>query len=105
VALIVLIGLVGGIGMGAIAAARRTQSSFSTFLASTNPPDLNVTIYSPNSGASFNPSYSSKLTSEIAHLPHVRKVEAGIDIEAAPLRPNGAPRLGSIGPTYLGRQR
>jgi hypothetical protein len=29
--------LVGGISMGSIAAGRRTQSSYPTFLASTNP--------------------------------------------------------------------
>ena len=101
VSLIVLIGLVGGVGMGAVAAARRTQSSFSTLLASTNPPDLTVAIYGADSfDPSSNPSYSSKLTSRIAHLPHVKRVEAGIDLEAAPLRPDGAPRLGTIGPTY-----
>jgi hypothetical protein len=34
---VLLIGLVGGISMGSIAAGRRTQSSYPTFLASTNP--------------------------------------------------------------------
>ena len=46
-----LVGLMGGIGMGAIAGARRTQSSFSTFLASTNPPDLTVTIHGANANS------------------------------------------------------
>src|ERR1019366_1180321 len=45
---VLLIGLVGGVAMGSLAAARRTQASFSTFLASTNPPDLGVTIYGAN---------------------------------------------------------
>ena len=35
--LVLLIGLIGGIAMGSVAAAWRTQSSYATFLASTNP--------------------------------------------------------------------
>jgi len=57
VALVLLIGLVGGTGKGAVAAARRTQSSFSALLASTDPPDLTVTIYGANANnSSTNPS-------------------------------------------------
>jgi drug/metabolite transporter (DMT)-like permease len=37
-ALVLLIGLIGGVALGSLAAARRTQSSFATFLASTSPP-------------------------------------------------------------------
>jgi hypothetical protein len=78
-ALVLLIGLVGGVGMGAIAAARRTQSSFSTFLASTNPPDLTVTIYGANANnAGSNPSHSPRLTREIARLPYVRAVHVAV---------------------------
>ncbi|MGO8827024.1 MAG: hypothetical protein ACLQU9_17545, partial [Acidimicrobiales bacterium] len=40
--LVLLIGLVGGVALGSLAAARRTASSFSTFLASTNPSDLMI---------------------------------------------------------------
>ena len=47
--LVLLIGLVGGIAMASIAGARRTQSSYPTFLASTNPSDMSVSVYSPNS--------------------------------------------------------
>jgi hypothetical protein len=103
VTLILLIGLVGGVGMGALAAARRTQSSFSTFLASTNPPALTVTIYGANANdASSNPTYSPKLTRQLAHLPHVRDVKAGVLLTAAPLTRTGAPRLNSVAwPTPL----
>ncbi len=87
--------------MGSLAAARRTQASFTTFLASTNPPDLGVTIYGANGNDdSENPNYSPKLTNEIAHLPGVRHVKAGIEISAAPLRANGAPRLATIALAY-----
>jgi hypothetical protein len=36
-ALVLLIGVVGGVAMAAVAGARRTQSSFPAYLASTNP--------------------------------------------------------------------
>jgi hypothetical protein len=99
--LVLLIGLVGGLGMGAIAAARRTQSSFSTFLASTNPPDLTVTIYGANANnAASNLSYSPKLTREIAALPHVRSVHVGVLLTAAPLDRSGAPRIKTVALAY-----
>lgn len=37
IAIVLLIGLTGGIAIGSLAAARRTQASFAAFLASTNP--------------------------------------------------------------------
>ena len=40
--LVLLVGLVGGLAMGSLAAARRTQSSFPAYLASTNPSDLGL---------------------------------------------------------------
>ncbi len=87
--------------MGSLAAARRTQGSFTTFLTSTNPPDLGVTIYGANANdSSSNPNYSPKLTNDIAHLPGVRKVDAGILVSAVPLRANGAPRLASMALAY-----
>jgi hypothetical protein len=99
--LVLLIGLVGGLALGSLAAARRTQSSFSTYLASTNPADLGVTIYGANANnASSNPSYSAKLTSDIARLPHVRDVAAGVLLQAAPLRPDGSPRLNTVALAY-----
>ena len=48
--LVVLVGLIGGLGLGSLAAARRTQSSFSTFLASTNPSDFSVSVYGAGGG-------------------------------------------------------
>jgi hypothetical protein len=65
--LVLLIGLVGGLAMGAVAAARRTQSSYSSFLASTNPSDV---ILSP-AGA-----FSAGDLRRIAGLPQVRRVES-----------------------------
>jgi hypothetical protein len=36
---VLLIGLIGGIAVATVAGARRTQSSYPTFLADTNPSD------------------------------------------------------------------
>jgi hypothetical protein len=89
---VLLIGLIGGTAMASIEAARRTQSSYPTFLASTNPSDLTVSIFAPGSGAA-----TSSVLSEIAHLSDVKQVRA---IEApafVPLAPDGAPRLSTLG--------
>ena len=90
-ALILLVGVVGGVAMGALAAARRTQSSFTTYLASTNPSNLDVSVY--GSFDNTNVSYSSSATEKIAHLPGVKHVEAAIPLNDVPLRSDGAPRL------------
>ncbi len=95
--LVLLIGLVGGLSMGAVAAARRTQSSFATYLASTNPSQLGVTVFGGiGNGGGSAPIYSSSALQAIAHLPGVRHVEAAIPIAAAPVAPDGAPRLSGI---------
>ena len=41
-ALALLLGLVGGLAMGSVAAARRTQGAYPAYLAATNPSDLTV---------------------------------------------------------------
>jgi len=81
--IVLLIGLTGGIGMGSIAAARRTQSSFSTFLASTNPSDMNL-----------NSACGPNLTKDLSHLPGVERVEAAIGLTAFSLGQTGAPIIG-----------
>ncbi len=92
---ILLIGLLGGLAMGAIAGARRTQSSFSTYLTSTNSSDLEVDVY-PHSGTPppASSAYYRRLATDFAHLPDVKRVasyDAGIF--AAPLDKDGAPHL------------
>jgi len=94
--LVLLVGLVGGVAMASIAAARRTQSSFSVFLAGTNPSDLSV----PTFGASASGNYSAALTTKIAKLREVRHVAAWISVNAVPLRPDGAPVLDHFAQIY-----
>ena len=85
---ILLVGLVGGLAMGAMAGARRTQSSFATFLADTHATDLHASLYSP---ASLTNSYDPKVAGEIARLPHVKGVATSVVVLVAPLGRNGAP--------------
>ncbi|HEY5096645.1 MAG TPA: ABC transporter permease [Acidimicrobiales bacterium] len=95
--LVLLIGLVGGLALGSVAAARRTQSSFSTYLASTNPSDLGVSVFGgPSSGGGTPPNYSSAAVDAVAHLPGVRHVEAGVPIAAVPLRRGDVPQLNNV---------
>lgn len=90
-ALVLLIGLVGGLALGAIAAARRTQSSFATYLASTNPSDLGVGTAVLNPAAGLDTGYNPGLVRTIAHLPHVERVSTSVGIDVLPVAPNGAP--------------
>jgi hypothetical protein len=78
--IILLVGAIGGLSLGSIAAARRTQSSYNTFLASSNPSDLEMTLYAPN------------IASQLARLPHVRHVGvSSYSVNAFPAGKHGMP--------------
>jgi FtsX-like permease family/MacB-like periplasmic core domain len=80
-ALALLVGLVGGVALGSLTAARRTYASYPEFLASTNPSDL----FLLPQGSTPDPGLVSKL----ARLPHVRSAEEGEQLNAATLTPGG----------------
>jgi hypothetical protein len=84
--IVLLIGLIGGIAMASIAAGRLTQSSYPTFLASTNPSDMTVSVF--NQGG--NP---GSLVAQIARLPGVKRVAAGVGPDVVPLTARGTPRV------------
>src|SRR5436305_3435084 len=90
--LVLLIGLLDGVAMASIGAARRTQSSYPTFLRSTNPSDLTVSSYGVSADSGAN-SYSADVTNAIARLPGVRRVESWVGIFGIPLGRDGAPKL------------
>jgi len=102
-AVILLVGLVGGLAMGSIAAARRTQSSFPAYVASTHPSDLNgVTAFiNPMPGVA-GMGYNPSVEATIAGLPHVAKVyeESGLNI--IPLSRQGAPESPAAYPASAG---
>jgi hypothetical protein len=83
--------LLGGLAIGAVAGARRTQSSFPRFLASTNPSDL-TTIYN---GATSG--YDPTLVDTIAHLPHVKHVENVATLNAIEVDNEGKPVASAAG--------
>ncbi|MFZ0249827.1 MAG: hypothetical protein WAL61_07765, partial [Acidimicrobiales bacterium] len=80
--LVVLIGFTGGIALGSIAAARRTASSFPTFLAASNPSDLQIVP----AGAGPNGTAGAHLHSIIDAVrayPQVTRVESYVGLQAS----------------------
>lgn len=93
-AVVLLTGLLGGLSMGAIAAARTTESSPLDFATSTRTPGLFV-LDGFASGA--NSAYNPKLLRTIAHLPHVERVESEVGLNVGPIGKNGEPLAASEG--------
>ncbi len=91
--LALLLGVVGGVAMGTIAGARRTQSSFPTYLASTNPSDVELfTEFLPISGAGYSP----KVARVVARDPGVRRAAEVVGFDGT------LQVLGHQGPTVPG---
>lgn len=74
-AIAVLLGLIGGVALGTIAGARRTQSSFSDYLASTNPWDLVVFTAFDNPALGFSTGFDPTVVHRIGELAYVRGQE------------------------------
>ena len=90
-----LTALLGGVAMGSVAAARRTQSSYPKFLASTNPSQLDVSSFG-TAGPAGNNAKFGVTRSKVAHLAHVKAVASEVNLLAAPLVPSGAPNLAEV---------
>jgi hypothetical protein len=89
---VLLIALVGGLAMGAVAGARRTQSSFPVFVASTDPAALSgITDFSNGMPGAAGLGYDPTRLAAIARLPHVQRVESFAGINTVPLAKNGVP--------------
>ena len=67
------LGLAGGLALGAIAGARRTQSAFPAYLAATDASDLRLQTYDITNENGFG---GGSLTEELEHLPQVTAVAA-----------------------------
>src|ERR1019366_2892816 len=85
---VLLIGLIGGLAMASIAGGRRTQSSYPTFLASTNPSNIVVSTTSQLGGVVTD----VKLKSTIQHLPYVKRVVSVVGPSFLPITAKGLPR-------------
>ena len=77
--------------MGSLAAARRTQSSYSALLESTNPSQVIVATAIANPAIGNGQGYDPGIVREVAQLPHVTAVASATGVNAEPLGPNGAP--------------
>jgi hypothetical protein len=84
--------------MGSVAAARRTQSSYPTFLKSTNPSTLTMAVFGGPNGDVEAPN----LSHEIKTLPDVATVRILGSGAAVPLTPSGVPRLNTLNLVNLG---
>ena len=84
-ALVLLLGLLGGLAMGSVAAARRTQAAFPAYLASTNPSDL--TVLTGLYGVAGSKGYDPAVIAKIAALPGVRHVSSYAGLNVAILEP------------------
>jgi FtsX-like permease family len=86
---VLLIGLMGGLSMASISAGRRTQSSYPTFMASTNPSDL---TFSGNTQMG-DPIGTAPFDRKLSGLPDVRHFASLLGPEVIPLGRGGKPRL------------
>ncbi len=107
-----LVGLLGGVAMGAVAGARRTQSAFPAYLAATDNSDLQVQTYLVTNQIGSGPT----LTTSLAHLPFVEHVASAPNLLITPLGPNGKAQaqavndnevtaVGSVGGMYFHQDR
>jgi MacB-like periplasmic core domain/FtsX-like permease family len=88
-AVTLLLGLVGGLAIGSVAAARRTQDAYPVYLAATNPSDL--TVLTGLSGPGATPGYDPAVIKKIAALPGVRHVASYAGLNVAILGLDGQP--------------
>jgi len=89
--IVLLIALTGGVAMGALAAGRRTQSSFPAYLAGTNPSDLAAITAVLNPLVGSDVGYDPNVLHAITHLPHVKDAQSASGLNVLPLGPGGAP--------------
>jgi len=88
---LLLIGLVGGLAMGAVAGARRTLASPAVYMASTNPASFSIGtgILDPLLGTSSG--YDPVIINTIAHLPHVTHSASVSGLNLVVLDEHGSP--------------
>ena len=84
VAIVLLIALMGGIAMGSIAGARRTQSAFSAYLAATKASDLQFQTSIASYGF-----VDENLTKKLEQLPGVERVASAPNLLVSPSERNG----------------
>jgi hypothetical protein len=81
-----LLVVVGGVAMASIAAARRTESAYPAYLASSNASQLQLYLYHVQNGAGFT---SATLSGVLESIPHVQRVTTSPVIFVFPHEPKG----------------
>ncbi|HLX88976.1 MAG TPA: FtsX-like permease family protein, partial [Acidimicrobiales bacterium] len=83
-AIVLLLGLVGGVALGSLAGARRTQSSYPVYLASTKPADLQVftAFLNPALGPAETQGYLPSSERRLAALPYVESQQTVVGFDA-----------------------
>ena len=98
--IVLLVGVIGGLAMGAVAGARRSQSAFPDYLASSHASDLQLQIANPASP--FGGLGGPDLTQRFAHLPHVLHVASAPGFAVAPLGSDGRPVAAEVAMQNVG---
>ena len=96
-AIVLLVALLGGLSMGAIAGARRTQSSFPTLLVRSNSSNLLGLTGVANPTLGETNGYDPKLVGAISRLRYVKDVKSLVEMNLLPLTARGAPLLKANG--------
>ena len=81
-AIVVLICLVGGLSLGSIAAARRTQSSFPVYAASTDPAQFHTFDAFLDPAIGDTSGYDAARALAVATLPHVKAAYSIVGFDA-----------------------
>jgi hypothetical protein len=97
VSLVLFIAVLGGVAMGTVAGARRTETSFTTLLNSRDTSQLSgpIQVYNPQAG--FDTGYSASAVAKVRGIPHVSQVESMVGINAFPLGTHDQPVPGDSG--------
>ncbi|MGD0054370.1 MAG: ABC transporter permease [Acidimicrobiales bacterium] len=86
-AVVLLVALVGGVAMGALAGARRTESAFPRYLASTHATAFQADIW--NLGESLNGPATTSIARRLGHLAGVVRVTSAPSLLMVPVNKDG----------------
>ena len=83
-AIVLLLALVGGVALAALAGARRTQSSYPVYLSSTKPADVQLftAFLNPALGPAEKLGYRASTERRIAALPYVKSEQTVVGFDA-----------------------
>lgn len=112
VALLLVVALGGGLAMGALAGARRTASSFTTFLHGTRSSDMSLGTAIVGAGIAASSGYDAGFIRTLSRLPHVVRTRSYSGLDAFQLARDGTPRtdvndniVGSVDGEYFDQDR